>query len=80
MMKILCEGYSTCDRTYQQVNYRIVEDGFQGHHIYVVQDDISYKEGSKTEKEWRCDCKNIFFDYLEAVRKFNKLVDKNCQI
>lgn len=79
-MEILCRGYSTSDRIYERVNYRLVEDNFRGHHIYVIQDDISYKEGSKTEKEWRCSCENIFSTRSEAVQKFNKLVDRCCQI
>lgn len=49
-MKILAYGFSTTDKTYKLVNYRIVEDKFMSGTIFVVQDDKSYKDCTCTEK------------------------------
>lgn len=77
-MKILAYGFLTTDKTYKLVNYRIVGDKFMSRAIFVVQDDKSYKDCTCTEKEWRCDMENIFFNRLDAVKKFNSLVDSCC--
>lgn len=79
-MEILFYGFSTADKIYKRVNFRIVKDTFMGNTIFIIQDDRSYKDFTCTEKEWRCDTQNIFHNRLDAIKKFNSLVDPCCYI